>query len=177
MVALLWEQYGLIAFDCPVCTPNALKTFSHNPHQALASLHTAIMSQRVNWVLDADIRGFFDSVDHEWLLRMLAHRIADPRVLRLVRMWLEAGILESDEWHETDRGSAHAWPRSSCTTSSISGSISGVSGMRAVGFRSCAMPTTSSWASRTRPMRDRCWLTSRNGWPSSAWRSTRIRRA
>ena len=62
------------------------------------------MSQRVNWVLDADIRGFFDSVDHEWLLRMLAHRIADPRVLRLVRMWLEAGILESDEWHETDRG-------------------------------------------------------------------------
>src|SRR3546814_417288 len=62
------------------------------------------MSQRVTWVLDADIRSFFDSVDHEWLLRMLAHRIADPRVLRLVRMWLEAGILESDEWHETDRG-------------------------------------------------------------------------
>jgi retron-type reverse transcriptase len=62
------------------------------------------MSQRVNWVLDADIRSFFDSVDHEWLLRMLAHRIADPRVLRLVRMWLEAGILESDAWHETERG-------------------------------------------------------------------------
>jgi RNA-directed DNA polymerase len=75
-----------------------------NPHQALSSLHTAIMSQRVNWVLDADIRSFFDSVDHEWLLRMLAHRVADPRVLRLVRMWLEAGILESDEWHDTDRG-------------------------------------------------------------------------
>jgi group II intron reverse transcriptase/maturase len=75
-----------------------------NPHQALSSLHTAIMSQRVNWVLDADIRSFFDSVNQEWLLRMLAHRIADPRVLRLVRMWLEAGILESDEWHETERG-------------------------------------------------------------------------
>jgi group II intron reverse transcriptase/maturase len=75
-----------------------------NPHQVLASLHTAIMSQRVNRVLDADIRSFFDSVDHEWLLRMLAHRVADPRVLRLVRMWLEAGILESDEWHETERG-------------------------------------------------------------------------
>ena len=75
-----------------------------NPHQALASLHTAIMSQRVTRVLDADIRSFFDSVDHEWLLRMLAHRIADPRILRLVRMWLEAGILESDEWHETERG-------------------------------------------------------------------------
>src|SRR5438067_5093024 len=75
-----------------------------NPDQALSSLRTAIMSQRVNWVLDADIRSFFDSVDHEWLLRMLAHRIADPRILRLIRQWLEAGILESDEWHETDRG-------------------------------------------------------------------------
>ena len=75
-----------------------------NPHQALSSLHTAIMSQRVNWVLDADIRSFFDSVDHEWLLRMVAHRIADPRVLRLIRLWLEAGILESGEWYETDRG-------------------------------------------------------------------------
>ena len=75
-----------------------------NPHQALASLHAAIMSQHVNWVLDTDIRSFFDSVDHEWLLRMLAHRIADPRVLRLIRRWLEAGILESGEWHETERG-------------------------------------------------------------------------
>jgi RNA-directed DNA polymerase len=75
-----------------------------NPHQALSALHTAIMSQRVNWVLDADIRSFFDSVDHEWLLRMVAHRIADPRILRLIRQWLEAGILESGEWYETDRG-------------------------------------------------------------------------
>ena len=75
-----------------------------NPHQALSALHTAIMSRNVTRVLDADIRSFFDSVDHEWLLRMLAHRIADPRILILVRMWLEAGILESDEWHETDRG-------------------------------------------------------------------------
>jgi RNA-directed DNA polymerase len=75
-----------------------------SPHQALSALHTAIMSQRVNWVLDADIRSFFDTVDHEWLLRMVAHRTADPRILRLIRQWLEAGILESDEWHEADRG-------------------------------------------------------------------------
>jgi len=75
-----------------------------NPHMALDALHTALMSQRVNWVLDADIRSFFDSVDHEWLTRMLAHRIADRRILRLIRMWLEAGILESGEWCETDRG-------------------------------------------------------------------------
>src|SRR5580765_964908 len=75
-----------------------------NPHQALSSLHTAIMSQRVNWVLDADIRSFFDSVDHEWLLRMVAHRIADPRILRLIGLWLRAGVLESGEKQETDRG-------------------------------------------------------------------------
>jgi retron-type reverse transcriptase len=49
-------------------------------------------------------RRFFNSVDHGWLLRMLAHRIADPQVLRLVRMWLDAGILERAAWHETDRG-------------------------------------------------------------------------
>jgi RNA-directed DNA polymerase len=75
-----------------------------NPQQALTSLHTAIMSQHVNWVLDADIRNFFGSVDHEWLMRMVAHRIADPRVLRLIRMWLEVGVLESDEWHKTEIG-------------------------------------------------------------------------
>ncbi|MGY4298728.1 hypothetical protein ACVWXN_006823 [Bradyrhizobium sp. i1.4.4] len=71
---------------------------------ALDALHTAIMSQRVNWVLDADIRSFFDSVDHEWLLRMVAHRIADPRILRLIELWLRAGVLESGEKQETDRG-------------------------------------------------------------------------
>ncbi|WFU71190.1 reverse transcriptase domain-containing protein [Bradyrhizobium sp. CB2312] len=71
---------------------------------ALDALHTAIMSQRVNWVLDADIRSFFDSVDHEWLLRMVAHRIADPRILRLIGLWLRAGVLESGEKQETDRG-------------------------------------------------------------------------
>ena len=56
-----------------------------HPHQALRALHTAFMTQYVNWVLDADIRRFFDSVNHEWLLRMLAHRVADPRILELIR--------------------------------------------------------------------------------------------
>src|SRR3546814_417292 len=72
----------------------------------VGSMH-AVWFGRVQGVaggLEADIRSFFDSFDHEWLLRMLSDSIADPRVLRLVRMWLEAGILESDEWHETDRG-------------------------------------------------------------------------
>ena len=62
------------------------------------------MTQRVNWVLDVDVRSFFDSVDHEWLLRMLAHRIADRRVLRLIERWLKAGILESGRWQATETG-------------------------------------------------------------------------
>jgi RNA-directed DNA polymerase len=75
-----------------------------NPHQALNALHTALMSQCVNWVLDADFRKFFDSVNHEWLLRMIAHRIADPRILRLIRLWLEAGVLEDGRWSSTEEG-------------------------------------------------------------------------
>jgi RNA-directed DNA polymerase len=75
-----------------------------SPQQALKAFHTAVMTQYVNWVLDADIRSFFDSVDHEWLLRIVAHRVADPRILRLVRGWLKAGVVEEKEWTETERG-------------------------------------------------------------------------
>lgn len=73
-------------------------------HQALEALEQGIGRQRVDWVLDADIRSFFDSVNHEWLLRMVAHRIADPRILRLIELWLRAGVMESGEWHETTVG-------------------------------------------------------------------------
>ena len=75
-----------------------------HPHQALRALHTAFMTQYVNWVLDADIRCFFDSVNHEWLLRMLAHRVAAPRILELIRGWLRAGVLEGNVWSETVEG-------------------------------------------------------------------------
>ncbi|WP_426413937.1 hypothetical protein [Bradyrhizobium ganzhouense] len=66
-----------------------------NPHMALDALHTPIKSQCVNWVLDAGIPSFFDSVDQEWLLRIVAHRIADPCILRLIGLWMRAGVLES----------------------------------------------------------------------------------
>src|SRR5712692_6307052 len=84
--------------------------FSHgfrpgrSPHTALAALEKAVMTQRVNWVLDLDIRTFFDSVDHGWLVRMLGHRIADPRVLRLIERWLKAGILASGRWEPVEIG-------------------------------------------------------------------------
>jgi len=73
-------------------------------HQALRTVHKAIMSERVNWVLDADVSRFFDSVDHEWMLRMLKHRIADPRVLELIRQWLEAGVMDNGTYAETVEG-------------------------------------------------------------------------
>jgi retron-type reverse transcriptase len=58
----------------------------------------------VSWVLDADIRGFFDQLNHEWLMKFVEHRVADVRVLRLIRKWLKAGILE--EGHGRRRRSA-----------------------------------------------------------------------
>jgi RNA-directed DNA polymerase len=73
-------------------------------HHALQALHTALMTRKALWVLDADIRRFFDSVNHEWLLRMLSHRIADPRVLRLIGQWLRAGVMERGEWKDAVDG-------------------------------------------------------------------------
>jgi RNA-directed DNA polymerase len=63
-----------------------------SPHNALDALATGIGRRKVNWVLSVDIRGYFDSIDHGWLLRFLEHRIGDPRILRLIRKWLNAGV-------------------------------------------------------------------------------------
>ena len=65
-----------------------------SPHDALAALTVGIESRRVNWVLDADIRGFFDTLDHGWLVKFLEHRIGDRRVVRLIQKWLRAGVLQ-----------------------------------------------------------------------------------
>ena len=74
------------------------------PHDALDALAVGIEKRKVNWILDADIRGFYDSIDHEWMLKFLEHRIADRRVLRLIRKWLKAGVIEHGEWSETPEG-------------------------------------------------------------------------
>jgi RNA-directed DNA polymerase len=63
-------------------------------HDALDALMVGITSRKVNWILDADIRSFFDRVSQEWLARFLAHRIGDPRILRLIQKWLRAGVLD-----------------------------------------------------------------------------------
>ena len=65
-----------------------------SPHKALDALYVAQLTRKVNWVLDADIRGFFDAIDREWLVKFIEHRIGDRRIVRLIQKWLNAGVLE-----------------------------------------------------------------------------------
>jgi RNA-directed DNA polymerase len=75
-----------------------------SPHQALDALTVGIQRKRVNWVLDADIRGFFDNMSHEWTMKFIKHRVADRRMLRLIQKWLKAGVSEDGQWSETKLG-------------------------------------------------------------------------
>jgi len=74
------------------------------PHDALDVLTVGIERKRVNWVLDADVRDFFNQLDHSWLERFLEHRIADKRVLRLIQKWLSAGVIEDGQWSKNVEG-------------------------------------------------------------------------
>jgi len=76
----------------------------HSQHQALDALGVALASKHVNYIVDADIRGFFDNLSHEWMLKFVQHRVADRRILRLIQKWLKAGVLEGGEWKETEMG-------------------------------------------------------------------------
>jgi len=74
------------------------------PHDALDALAVGIYKKKVNWIIDADIRDFFSKLDQAWLMKFLEHRIADRRVLRLIRKWLAAGVIEDGSWSETPEG-------------------------------------------------------------------------
>jgi RNA-directed DNA polymerase len=108
-----------------------------SPHDALDALATGIKRRKVSWVLDADIRDYFTSLDQSWLVRFLEHRIADGRVLRLIQKWLSAGVIENGERSRTEQGTAQGrqfrrcLPTSTCTTSSTCGPTSGERGTRA----------------------------------------------
>ena len=73
-------------------------------HQALASLHEVISGRKVEWVLEADLKNFFGSLSHEWMLRFVEHRVGDPRLISLIRHWLKASILEDGEVHANEEG-------------------------------------------------------------------------
>jgi RNA-directed DNA polymerase len=70
-------------------------------HNALDAVYVAITQRKVNWVLDADLRKFYDSLDHEWLMKFVEHRVTDQRILRLLRKFLRAGVSEDGEWSKT----------------------------------------------------------------------------
>jgi RNA-directed DNA polymerase len=73
-------------------------------HQALATLNEIIAGRKVGWVLEADLKNFFGSLDHGWLLRFVEHRVGDPRIINLIRRWLKAGIMEDGEIHPNTEG-------------------------------------------------------------------------
>jgi RNA-directed DNA polymerase len=73
-------------------------------HQALASLHEVISGRQVEWVLEADLKNFFGSLSHEWMLRFVEHRVGDPRLISLIRRWLKASILEDGEISANEEG-------------------------------------------------------------------------
>jgi group II intron reverse transcriptase/maturase len=73
-------------------------------HQALATLHERIAGSKVEWVLEADLKNFFGSLSHEWMLRFVAHRVKDPRLISLIQRWLKANVLEDDESRPNEQG-------------------------------------------------------------------------
>jgi group II intron reverse transcriptase/maturase len=75
-----------------------------SPHHALDALYVGLLTKKVNWVLDVDIRAFFDTIDHGWLIRFLEHRLADRRIVRLIQKWLNAGVLEEGQRTQVEEG-------------------------------------------------------------------------
>jgi group II intron reverse transcriptase/maturase len=73
-------------------------------HDALDALWVGIMRKKVNWILDADVSGFFDNLSHEWMVKFIEHRVADRRILRLIQKWLRAGVSEEGKWSKTEIG-------------------------------------------------------------------------
>jgi len=73
-------------------------------HHGLATLHEVIAGRKVEWVLEADLKTFFGSLSHEWMLRFVEHRVGDPRLISLIRRWLKASVLEDDKLHPNEEG-------------------------------------------------------------------------
>ena len=75
-----------------------------SPYQALDAVSVGITEKRVNWIIDADIKGFFDEIDRDWLIKFIEHRIGDKRLIRLIQKWLNAGIIEETDWSDSGKG-------------------------------------------------------------------------
>jgi hypothetical protein len=149
-------------------------------HKALDALAVAIM-RTVSWVLDADIRSFYDTIDHGWMQKFVEHKIADRRMVRLLMKWLYAGVMENGALREVDEGAPQGAGISPCcristsTTRSTCGSNNGGSNMHEEKSTSCDMLMTSSWAFSTNRTYGRCGRRWPNVSRSSAWSCTRTR--
>lgn len=75
-------------------------------HDALRAINKTIIKDKINYIVDADIKGFFNNVDHEWMMKFIGHRIADPNIKRLIVRFLKAGIMEKGRFEATDKGTA-----------------------------------------------------------------------
>ena len=83
-------------------------------HHALATLNEVIAGSKAGWVLEADLKNFFGSLSHQWLLRFVEHRVGDPRLISLIRRWLKAGVLEDGEVHPNEEGTPQVVRSASC---------------------------------------------------------------
>ena len=152
-------------------------------HDALDALAYGIERRKVNWIVDADIRTFFDAIDRDCLMQFVERRIGDRRVLRLLRKWLNAGVMEEGTWSDSGRGTPQGanvspvWLTCTCTTCWTSGSIGRGAHESPMAKRSwCGMRTTSWPDSRDGRTRNGFSETWGNGAPSSGWNCTRKRR-
>jgi group II intron reverse transcriptase/maturase len=73
-------------------------------HDALDALYVGITRKKVDWIIDLDVRSFFDKIGHEWMVQFVEHRIGDKRIVRLIQKWLKAGVMEDGKWFETKEG-------------------------------------------------------------------------
>jgi RNA-directed DNA polymerase len=79
-------------------------------HNALATLNETISGKKVSWVLEADLKNFFGTLEHEWVIKFVQHRIGDPRIIILIKRWLKAGVMEGKEIHISENGTPQGGP-------------------------------------------------------------------
>ena len=74
------------------------------PHNALATLNETISGKKISWVLEADLKNFFGTLDHDWVIKFVEHRIGDPRIISLIKRWLKAGVMEGKDIYVAETG-------------------------------------------------------------------------
>jgi group II intron reverse transcriptase/maturase len=102
--------HAIYEADFPACSYGYRP--GRNPHQALAEIRRIILTEPIQWIYEADIRSFFDNLDHEWLMKMVELRVGDPWILRLIRKWPGAGIFDNGTVVRPEKGTPQGGPLS-----------------------------------------------------------------